>query len=53
MGHSVDGIITDEPARARSVLEQRARMSSLERLLVHIAALLGVGRENNLNTDET
>ena len=53
MGLGVDGIITDEPARARSVLAQRARMSSVERLLVHVAALLGVRQDRHLDTDET
>ena len=34
MGRGADRIITDRPALARSVLQQRAEMSSLERLLV-------------------
>jgi len=52
MGRGVDGIITDEPARARSVLAQRARMSSVERLLVQLAVFLGAGRDSHLNLDE-
>jgi glycerophosphoryl diester phosphodiesterase len=41
MSRGVDGIITDEPALARSVLEQRASLSSGERLLIELATLLG------------
>jgi glycerophosphoryl diester phosphodiesterase len=37
----VDGLITDEPALARSVLESRAEMSSVERLLLEAAFWLG------------
>lgn len=37
----VDGIITDEPRLAREVLQQRASLSSAERLLLHTALLLG------------
>jgi glycerophosphoryl diester phosphodiesterase len=37
----VDGIITDEPELARQVLAQRASLSSVERLLLHTAVLLG------------
>ncbi len=41
MSLGVDGIITDEPELARKVLAERAEMSSLERLLIHAADLLG------------
>ncbi len=37
----VDGIITDEPELARNVLAERADMSSVERLLIHTAVLVG------------
>ena len=37
----VDGIITDEPGLVRDVIAQRAELSSLERLLLHTAQLLG------------
>lgn len=37
----VDGIITDEPRLAREVLQDRANLSSAERLLLHAALLLG------------
>lgn len=40
-GRGVDGIITDKPALAKSVLQQRAALSPPERLLVELAALLG------------
>ena len=38
----IDSLITDEPALAREVLAQRAEMSSVERLLVELAALFGI-----------
>jgi len=41
MSLGVDGIITDEPALARTVLAERAEMSSVERLLIHTAILAG------------
>jgi glycerophosphoryl diester phosphodiesterase len=41
MSRGVDGIITDEPGLARSVLEQRAALSSGERLLIELATLFG------------
>jgi glycerophosphoryl diester phosphodiesterase len=37
----VDGIITDEPGLARDVIAQRAELSTIERLLLHTAQLLG------------
>ena len=36
-----DGLITDEPALARSVLRQRAGLNPGERLLIELAAVLG------------
>jgi len=42
MSLGVDGIITDEPARARQVLMERASMSSPERLLLLVAERLGL-----------
>jgi glycerophosphoryl diester phosphodiesterase len=41
MSLGVNGIITDEPALAREVIEQRAELGSVERLLVHAAVLFG------------
>ena len=41
MSRGVDGIITDEPALAVSVMEQRAGLSSPERLILELASLLG------------
>jgi glycerophosphoryl diester phosphodiesterase len=41
MSLGVDGIITDEPELARNVLTDRAELSSVERLLIHTAVLLG------------
>ena len=45
IGRGVDSLITDEPALARSVIEQRARMSLPERLLLEFAGILGVEPE--------
>jgi glycerophosphoryl diester phosphodiesterase len=41
ISRGVDGLLTDKPALARSVLEQRARMSAPERLLLELAGMLG------------
>jgi len=41
MNRGVDGVITNLPEVARNVLTQRASMSSTDRLLTEIAALLG------------
>jgi len=41
MSLGVDGIITDEPGIAREVVTDRLEMSSIERLLIHTAALFG------------
>lgn len=41
ISRGVDGLLTDKPALARSVLQQCARMSVLERLLLEVARLLG------------
>ena len=48
MSRGVDGIITDDPALARAVLQQRARMSSTERLMISLAGLFGVQPEFEL-----
>jgi glycerophosphoryl diester phosphodiesterase len=40
MSMGVDGIITDEPGLARTVLAERAELSSVERLLLHTAIML-------------
>jgi len=45
IGRGVDGLITDKPALARSVLEQRARLSPPERLLLEMAEVFGVAAE--------
>lgn len=42
MGLGVDNIITDEPALARTVLEERAEMSQVERLLLLVASRFGI-----------
>lgn len=42
MSLGVDGIITDEPGLARQVLAARAELSVAERLLLHMAPLVGI-----------
>ncbi len=41
MSHGVDGIITDEPALAKRVLEIRSQMNPVQRLLVGIGSEVG------------
>ncbi len=41
ISRGVDGLLTDKPALARAVLEQRAQMSGPERLLLELAGILG------------
>ena len=41
MSIGVDGIITDEPEMARRVMEERAEMTPVERLIVHAAVVFG------------
>ena len=41
MSLGIDGVITDEPEMARRILEQRAGMNPVERLLVHAAIIFG------------
>ena len=41
MSLGIDGIITDEPELARNVLNDRSKLSSIERLLIQTAVLLG------------
>ena len=45
ISRGVDGLLTDKPALARAVLEQRAQMSGPERLLLELAGILGAGPE--------
>jgi glycerophosphoryl diester phosphodiesterase len=45
IGRGVDGLITDKPALARSVIEQRAQMSAPQRLLLELGPILGVTPE--------
>ncbi|QDU73096.1 Glycerophosphoryl diester phosphodiesterase [Bremerella volcania] len=42
MSRGVDGILTDKPELAQSVLEQRAAMSTPQRLLLEFSGLLGI-----------
>ena len=45
ISRDIDVLITDRPALARRVLQQRAQMSAPERLLLELAGLLGVTQE--------
>ena len=45
IGRGVNGLITDRPALARRVLEERKDMSSVERLLIELSGVLGVKSE--------
>ena len=49
----VNGIITDEPAMAREVIEERADLGAVERLLVHTAVLFGRPVPPRLYRDES
>lgn len=49
----INGIITDEPAMAREVLEERTDLSTAERLLVHTAVLFGRPVPPRLYRDES
>ena len=52
MSLGVDNIITDEPALARNIMQQRAEMTPVERLLVSIAAQFGIVEGADENSDE-
>lgn len=45
IGRGVDGLITDKPALARTVLQKRAEMSAPQRVMFEFAGLLGVTPE--------
>lgn len=49
----VAGLITDEPAMARAVVEQRAAMDPVERLLVRTALLVGRPPPQRADRDES
>jgi glycerophosphoryl diester phosphodiesterase len=53
MSLGVDGIITDEPELARNVLAERSKLSSVERLLIHTAVLLGEPIPNRIYRDQS
>lgn len=42
VGRGVDGLITDKPALAKSVLQQRVELSLAERLLIELAETFGI-----------
>jgi glycerophosphoryl diester phosphodiesterase len=41
LGRGVDGLITDHPALAREVMDQREEATFGEKLLMELAAVLG------------
>lgn len=51
MGRGAYGIITDNPALARTVLAERAEMSPLERLLLELALFLGAAPKDPPDSD--
>jgi glycerophosphoryl diester phosphodiesterase len=51
MSLGVDGIITDEPALARNILEQRAALTPVERLLISAGARFGVVEGADVSSD--
>jgi glycerophosphoryl diester phosphodiesterase len=46
IGRGADALITDKPALARTVIAQRAKMSSVERLLIELAVYFGAVPES-------
>lgn len=52
MSRGVDNLITDRPALARSVLDQRAEMNSVERLLVELARLFKASPEDHFRIED-
>ena len=53
MSLGVDGVITDEPALAREVIEERADLHPAERLLIHTAVLFGRPEPQGRYRDES
>ncbi len=51
MSLGVGGLITDEPARARQVLEERAKLTSVERLVLALGSRLGLKVSNKVYRD--
>ncbi len=45
IGRGVDGLITDKPGLARTVLKMRSELNAAERLLLELAGILGVPAE--------
>ena len=43
ISRGIDNLITDHPAIARQVLEERQQMSPLERMMIEVALYLGAG----------
>ncbi|MCP4190845.1 MAG: hypothetical protein GY768_09475 [Planctomycetaceae bacterium] len=51
IGRGIDNLITDKPALAKSVLKQRAELSTIERLMIEVASLLGASPATNQNIE--
>ena len=51
IGRGVDNLITDKPALAKSVLKQRTELSTIERLMIEVASLLGASPAMNQNIE--
>jgi len=50
IGRGVDGLITDQPALARTVLTNRAELPSMGRLLLDLSEILGISPEADMKT---
>ena len=49
----VDGVITDEPKMGQNVLSERAKLGTVERLLLHTTVLLGEPVPKRVYRDES
>ena len=51
--HARDGIITDEPALARQVIDYRKEMGPAEKALLSLAAILGIDVQSRIYRDDS
>ena len=52
MGRGVDNLITDKPALARAVLNQRAELNPIERLIIEVALFFKAAPEAHLTVED-
>ena len=48
----VSGLITDEPALARDVVEQRAELTAVQRLVLALAGRIGIDASDKVYRDD-